>query len=438
MFIYTFVETMYLKIKHNNGQSKKMFFWIFVMLFIQSQVFAYNFTPVEIAKILNRANAETNKFTHSAIGETDYLVSGDSMFLNPDGTHYLYSYLPSRNTFLRLDHSQFHGHNFVRHLFLYKDEIYAFGGYGFWNDHAKLIKFDKRTKEWELVMVKNNATLYGKPIMSVLQGDSIFIYGTIQQHVNSQGTSINTSCYVLNLKKLEFSAFKRVTPNLEVQSCSQGFNNQFSKFVIFGTPNSIMYIFDKSKRIMYKNASGPGLWHESNILKINFVDSIYRFTVGNELITVFSDLTVDSINLNNYIELYCFEESNFNDWTPVNSKFELTDFLYKYIILVLLILVIFLGYHFLSTGGIYNRKTLNQYRILEEDINVLNYLNKLKDNSYTDHEIDLVFRIYHLPSRVRKIKRSQIINELNQNYPGKIEKVINPKKPIEFIYKINI
>jgi hypothetical protein len=106
--------------------------------------------------------------------------------------------------------------------------------------------------------------------------------------------------------------------------------------------------------------------------------------------------------------------------------------------LVLLILVIFLGYHFLSTGGIYNRKTLNQYRILEEDINVLNYLNKLKDNSYTDHEIDLVFRIYHLPPRVRKIKRSQIINELNQNYPGKIEKVINPKKPIEFIYKINI
>lgn len=429
---------MYLKIKHNIGKSKKFIFWIFVMLFIQNQVFAFSYTPIEIAKILFKANAETNKISHSAIGETDYLISGDSMFLNPDGTHYLFSYLPSRNTFVRLDHSQFHGHNFVRHLFIYKDEIYAFGGYGFWNDHAKLIKFDKRNKEWELVMVKNNVHLIGKPMMSVLQGDSILIYGTIENHVYSKGTTIHPKCYVLDLKKLEFSEFKSVAPNIEIQACSVGYNNQFSKYIIFGTPNSIMFIYDKSKKTMYKNASGPALFHESNKQRIDIVDSIYRFLIGNVLVSVLPDLSVERINIENYIELYCFEESNFNDWTPVNFKFELTDFLYKYIILVLLVLVIFLGYHFLSTGGIYNRKTLNQYRILEEDINVLNYLNKLKDNSYTEHEIDLVFRIYHLPSRVRKIKRSQIINELNQNYPGKIEKVVNSKKPIEFIYKINV
>ena len=175
-----------MKTKHNYGQSKKSFFWIFVVLFIQNQIFAFNYTPVEIAKILNRANAQIQELSHSAIGETDYLISGDSMFLNPDGTHYLYSYLPSRNTFLRLDHSQFHGHNFVRQLFLYKGDIYAFGGYGFWNDHAKLIKFDKRTKEWELMMVKNDFHLVGKPIMPVIIGDSIYLYGTIEHHVYSK------------------------------------------------------------------------------------------------------------------------------------------------------------------------------------------------------------------------------------------------------------
>ena len=428
---------MQLKIKHNNCQYKKSYFLVFVMFYIQNQLFAFNYTPVEIAKILFRANAETNKMSHSAIGETDYLISGDSMFLNPDGTHYLYSYLPSRNTFLRLDHSQFHGHNFVRHLFLYKGDIYAFGGYGFWNDHAKLIKFDKRTKEWELVMVKNDVNLTGKPIMSLLQGDSIYVYGTIQHHVKSKGTSIKVGCYLLNLKKLEISEFENSKQNVEIQICSQGYNSQFSNYIIFGTPNNIMYIFDKIKKTMYKNASGPSLFHESNQQRIDIVDSFYRFLLGNELITVFPDLSVDKINLDNYIQLYCFEESNFENWTPLNLKFEWSDFSYKYFILILLMLVMFLGYHFFSTGGIYNKKILNQYRQLDEEINILGYLDMLKDNAYSEQEIDLIFRIYHYPNQVRKIKRSQIINEVNQNYPRKIEKVLNPKKPKEFMYKIN-
>jgi len=410
---------------------------VILMFYIQNQLFAFNYTPVEIAKILFRANAETNKMSHSAIGETDYLISGDSMLLNPDGTHYLYSYLPSRNTFLRLDHSRFHGHNFVRHLFLYKGEIYAFGGYGFWNDHAKLIKFDKRTREWELVMVRNDVNLTGKPIMSVLQGDSIYVYGTIQHHVKSKGTSIKVGCYLLNLKKLEISEFESSKQNVEIQICSQGYNSQFSNYIIFGTPNNIMYIFDKNKKTMYKNASGPSLFHESNQQRIDIVDSNYRFLVGNQLITVFPDLSVDKINLENYIELYCFEDSKFQDWTPVNAQFEWTDFSYKYFILILLMLVMFLGYHFLSTGGIYNKKILNQYRQLEDEINIFGYLDTLKDNAYSEQEIDRIFRIYHYPNQVRKIKRSQIINEVNLDYPGKIEKVLNPKKPKEFMYKIN-
>ena len=428
---------MHLKTKHNYGQSKKSFFWIFVVLFIQNQIFAFNYTPVEIAKILNRANAQIQELSHSAIGETDYLISGDSMFLNPDGTHYLYSYLPSRNTFLRLDHSQFHGHNFVRQLFLYKGDIYAFGGYGFWNDHAKLIKFDKRTKEWELMMVKNDFHLVGKPIMPVIIGDSIYLYGTIEHHVYSKGTTIHPKCYVLDLKKLEFSEFKSVAPNIEIQACSVGYNNQFSKYIIFGNPNSIMYIFDKSKKIMYKNASGPSLYHESNKQKIEFVDSFYRFLVGNELVTVLPDFSEDRINIESYIELYCFEESNFQEWTPINSYIEWSEFFYKYIILLLFALVMFLGYHFFSTGGIYNIKTLNQYRQLDEEINIWGYLDTLKDNSYSEQEIDLAFRIYHFSNQVRKIKRSQIINEINQLHPGKIEKIPNLKKRNEFIYKIN-
>ena len=64
-------------------------------------------------------------------------------------------------------------------------------------------------------------------------------------------------------------------------------------------------------------------------------------------------------------------------------------------------------------------------------------MDTLKDNSYSEQEIDLAFRIYHFSNQVRKIKRSQIINEINQLHPGKIEKIPNLKKRNEFIYKIN-
>jgi hypothetical protein len=67
----------------------------------------------------------------------------------------------------------------------------------------------------------------------------------------------------------------------------------------------------------------------------------------------------------------------------------------------------------------------------------LDYINTLNNNSFTEHEIDLAFRIYHYSFQVRKIKRSQIINEINQMQPGKIEKILNSKKQNEFIYKIN-
>jgi hypothetical protein len=77
----------------------------FLLLCLFSVKSSASIDPLQIAKLLARANAEITTKTSSAIGEGDFLISGDSIYVNPDGTHYLYSYNFKRNTFIRLDHS---------------------------------------------------------------------------------------------------------------------------------------------------------------------------------------------------------------------------------------------------------------------------------------------------------------------------------------------
>lgn len=398
---------------------------------------ASTLTPVEIAKILRRANAEVVQSTHSTVGESDFILSGDSILINPVGTHYLYSFLPSRNTFIRLDHSHFHGHNFVRELFMYKGEIFAFGGYGFWEAHSRLIRFDRKSCEWELVMVKNTAQMKGKPLITVLQGDSIYVYGTIENHIEGVGTRVNLQCYILNLKTLEILEYTDPQIPNEILQCSAGFNSQNSNYVVFGSPNSILYIFDKQKQILYKNASGPGLFHELNTTHQDYLDSVFRFIMGKEIISVLPDLSLGKMDIENYIQLYCFPEGDFHRWKLKSSTIIWTDFFYPYILIILIVAVIFLGYHFISKGGINSGKILKQYADLDSSLVNIDKIKPLAGNVYTEKEIDLIFRISHLNNQMRKIKRSKMIYQFNQELPGIIQKLPNQENSSEFLYKIN-
>ena len=42
--------------------------------------------------------------------------------------------------------------------FIYKENIYKYGGYGFWSDRDFITQFDLTTYEWELVPFSNSKT----------------------------------------------------------------------------------------------------------------------------------------------------------------------------------------------------------------------------------------------------------------------------------------
>lgn len=408
---------------------------LFALIILRSDLDA-QIDPVALSKILAKANAEITTKTSSIIGEGDYILSGDSLFVNPDGTHYLYSYHSRRNTFIRLDHSTFHGHNFSRTLFQYNKEIYAFGGYGFWASHSKLIKFDKITKEWELVMIQNLDLNRFQPMHSAKIGDSVFIYGTYEHHAVKSNLQTTLRSFIINLRDFKCKEYRNTQVQFMERTSSASYNHQQSNFVIWGGPNTIDYILDKAKGTYYKNASGPSFFAPSNDRKINFQDSTYRFVIGNELITVNPDYTVDKLDLQNYIKLFCLPENQIKDWDEITSTVrDQSILIYQIIISLFVLIILILVFIFYKKISSLKESIYQDNDGLDGRESVIYTLLSIGNGEYSEKEMDMILRISHFPHSARKIKRSQTIYSINEKYPGLIEKLENPKGK-DFIYEI--
>lgn len=91
---------------------------------------------------------------------SDLVFLNDSVaYFNPVGTLHVFKILFDSVPHVSLIRdSKFNGHNFTRYLFLYKDDLYSFGGYGMFRHTTSLIKFDPSSKEWFEVSVSNLPT----------------------------------------------------------------------------------------------------------------------------------------------------------------------------------------------------------------------------------------------------------------------------------------
>lgn len=93
-----------------------------------------------------------------------------------------------RNTLTRIDHTFYAGYNFGAAVFSRKNQLYSFGGSGFWNFSRALTYFSESTKEWENLKVKN---LGPKALFNGFQGyskgDDRFFAGGSEFHAFLDG-----------------------------------------------------------------------------------------------------------------------------------------------------------------------------------------------------------------------------------------------------------
>ena len=406
-----------------------------LVLLIGNKARAEAVTPIDVAKAAIRANFLFAEKLHTSVMESDMLISGDSIFFNLQGTHYLYSYHPKRGTFIRLDQSEFHGHNFGRYLFMYKGEIYAFGGYGFWQSHSRLIKFDFTSHEWQLVPLAG-VKIPGDPIFNVLNGDTLFVVGVTVKHEIENPKEIRQKAYKIDMAHFRVEEYE-FSPKTEFDyPGGLSFTSFNSNYYVQGAPSSVGLIYDYRQKKLYRNLSGPRLFRLPNFKRESY-DSVMHFVAGNEVITVLYDKIVERVNIQEYIKYYCVEVDGLtnNIVKPELNKSE-NNVLYLGIVLIILSIGILL-YQFMQGKGPFRKKILNYYMEVNSDTDVLKMLKQIQPDVYTEKEIDIIFRIYHYPNSVRKIKRNQYIFSLNELMTGVVEKLPHPKRKGQFVYRIN-
>jgi hypothetical protein len=91
------------------------------------------------------------------------------------------TYLFENYSLSKIDNSFKHRMQIESSQFIYKENIYKYGGYGFWSDRNFITRFDFKTNEWELVPFLNSKTVPKGRHHSITKviGDALYVIGGI-------------------------------------------------------------------------------------------------------------------------------------------------------------------------------------------------------------------------------------------------------------------
>ncbi|MFT5102641.1 MAG: hypothetical protein ACI86C_000283 [Candidatus Latescibacterota bacterium] len=141
---------------------------------------AYIFYPNKVSTInLNTLQSKDTVFDDKGIDIKDFgFVNSlsENYFLDPLGGG---TFLFKNYSLSKIDNSYKHRMQIESSVFIYKENIYKYGGYGFWSDRNIITRFDFKTNEWELVPFLNSKTIpkgRHKSITKVI-GDQLYVIG---------------------------------------------------------------------------------------------------------------------------------------------------------------------------------------------------------------------------------------------------------------------
>jgi hypothetical protein len=162
-----------------------------------------------------------------------------------------------------------HNNQFGAATFVYKDEIYFFGGYGLFTTKNILTKFDFKLKEWVLVEISNdNNSPYLTDAYSIKLNDKFYVFGGYKS-VNSQ--IINNEDYVYCLDLKNFS-WEKTKTNFFIENKNVELNEKnrfyYKDNIIINKLNELVSVdFNNNQVIRYKNSLPYPIEHYSLVVK---------------------------------------------------------------------------------------------------------------------------------------------------------------------------
>ena len=183
-------------------------------------------------------------------------VNFNDYFLDPQGGAV---YLFENNKFKRIDTSYKHRMQIESSVFTYKNEIYKYGGYGFWSNRNFITKFNFETNQWDFVPHLNSKELPSgshKSIVKMIE-DDLYVYGGLKvNEFNPDIIEDNNEIWKFNFinkvwKKLGINNLQKdnILNNTKID-----YGNK-SLFLDRKTSSVVSIDFINNKIITYKNST---------------------------------------------------------------------------------------------------------------------------------------------------------------------------------------
>jgi hypothetical protein len=220
------------------------------------------------------------------------------------------------NIIRRIDNSFAHRNQFSGHFFIYKNNLYLLGGYGYWRTNSLLTRFNFNSKEWDYVQTFGQTPSKGINEASFFLDKNILTVFDFYYRVNDIDQK-NNNLYELDLELLVWG---------KKGSLNRSFYDDIekkSREIGFKTP---LGVFKKSlgkETVRFINPS-------KNSIKIYSSDALRlltpkSFSVGNKIITtqLSADRSFEVLLSKDLIESLKYEGEEFltNDYNLFVSYF---------------------------------------------------------------------------------------------------------------------
>lgn len=359
----------------------------------------------------------------------NFCTIGMDTFYNPDGFYYIFQL--KGDSAIRLDNSSYHGANFNRYLFSWQNQMYHLGGYGFFSTHNNLICFNRNTREWNKINTTGNGPDFIQGI-TFINGQYVYSFNNFKGGNNVCKDVLDSNLYVLDLTNMVWKTY--TLPNADLIA--------ITNHVI--TPNYCWYnienltILINKKEIKYEIIENEAL----NIIRhnayLNEKDNIISFEQPNS-----TNLKIKTVylNLDSVWNVYRNSAAALYDANLSTKPLETNRLSLLWIIISAVILLVLVTFIYLWKTKVPAKKSkpvvLNHIQTTQLQIMYLS-ITKLNKPVLNVDELDKALDIMHLEAESRKLRRFRHVLELNELYPGFINRLKNEEDKRKFLYQINL
>jgi hypothetical protein len=183
----------------------------------------------------------------------------------------------NKNNLIRIDKSFTHKMQISSSVFKYKNEIYRYGGYGFFSARELMVKFDFETSEWESVKVNgelmprarySNAFSIDENNLTIIGGETIDRY-------NREKRIRLSDMWQFSLEELKWSFILESEEILAIDSDAFIFDNK----ILFREANYLKNLNLDSYELSTNNLTNT-LLKVSDRFKIHYFDGNFHFVVN--------------------------------------------------------------------------------------------------------------------------------------------------------------